>query len=283
MKNKWLIAGAVLLASAVIFLYVMRVIQRPAERWDGQTRATPLEEMSRFSTIDAEREVIVHCGNSMRVVMEEIADEFQKRSGIAVVFNFGGSAELLPLIEFGGRGDLYICHDPYARILKEKNLLVDYIVAGRLEPVILVEKGNPMGITGLSDLAGEGIRISSVDPRYATAGKMIHEVLDGESWGEDVRRNIMVESRGHSDAALALLTGHVDAALVWNFLAPLYSDSLESVQPGVDFSEDIRVTLCRLTTSENEEEARKFLDFAASDFARRAFERYGYIKAGNDE
>ncbi len=281
MKNKWLILAAVLLVSAGGGIYALR--GRQAGRWDGETTATPLEERSRFTTLDAERELIIHCGNSMRVAMEEIADEFQKRSGIGVVFNFGGSAELLPLIEFGGRGDLYICHDPYAEILEEKNLLVDYTVAGRLEPVILVQKGNPFGVKGLSGLGAGGMRVSSVDPRYATAGRMIHEVLDREPWGEEVRGNIVIESRGHSDAALALLTGHVDAALVWNFLAALYSEDLDSISTGMNFPEEIRVTLCRLTTSTNEKEAIEFMEFASSDFAKDVFERYGYAETGGYE
>ncbi len=283
MKNRMIMIAAVIAVSAGVFIHAVRQAGGPGESWDGETRATPLEERSRFTTLDAEREVIIHCGNSMRVALEEIADEFQKRRGIAVVFNFGGSAELLPLIEFGGRGDLYICHDPYAEILEEKNLLVDYIVAGRLEPVILVKKDNPLGIKGLSGLGAPGMRVSSVDPRYATAGRMIHEVLDREPWGEDVRRNIIIESRGHSDAALALLTGHVDAALVWNFLAALYPGDLDSISPGVDFPEDIRVTLCRLTTSENGEEALEFMEFAVSDFAKDVFERYGYTETGGHE
>lgn len=275
MRNKLpVIAAAAVLAGALLYIFFPG--GREDSGWDAGTGATPLEEMSWFEPIESEREVIVHCGNSMRIVMEEIAVEFQKRSGIAVVFNFGGSAELLPLIEFGGRGDLYICHDPYAVILEEKNLLVDYTVAGRLEPVILVQKGNPLGIRSMEDLAGPGIRVSSVDPRYATAGKMVHGVLDRKPWGGDARRNILIESRGHSDAALALLTGHVDAAIVWNFLEALYPDRLEKVSPGVDFEEEIRVTVCRLATSENTEEANELMEFITSDFGVATFKRYGY-------
>ncbi len=280
MRNKLVIAGLVLIAAVLAALGLRNVEEAPRH---GQTGATPLEEMSWFETIDSDREVVVHCGNSMRVVMEKIADEFQRRHGIGVVFNFGGSSELLPLVELGGRGDLFICHDPYAEILEEKGLLEDYIVVGRLEPVILVEKDNPLGIGGLRDLGREGFRLATVDPRYATAGKMLQEVLDREAWGGQVRENIAIESRGHSDAALSLLTGHVDAAVVWNFLAALYSDELDEVKAGVDFPDEIRVTLCRIKTVENREEAAKFMDFAVSDFALDVFEQFGYIEPGEDE
>ncbi len=278
-KNKWFFAAA-LFGAIIVFLLLWT--RRPQEFTDAKTGATPLDQMSEFSTIESDREVIVHCGNSMRLVMEHIAAEFQRRYGIAVIFNYGGSAELLPLIEFGGRGDLYVCHDPYAEILAEKNLLVDYAVVGELKPVILVERGNPGKVTDLADLGRDGLRFATVDSRYATAGKMLHEVLDREPWGENVRNNIAIEARGHSDAVVSLLTGHVDAAVVWSFLAPLYAGRLEQVETGVDFTDRIRVTLCRLATSENTEEARKFKEFAVSDFAVAAFTYYGYLGADPD-
>ena len=268
-------AGVLLLAGIIVWHQTSPDKASP----DGETSATPLEQMSRFSRIQADREVVVHCGNSMRLAMEWIASEFQKRYGIAVIFNFGGSSELLPLIEMGGQGDLYICHDPYAEILDEKNLLVDYTVIGHLEPVLLVEKGNPQGISGLADLGREGLRLATVDPRYATAGKMIDEVLERKDWGGEVRKNIAIEARSHSDAALSLITGHVDAAAVWNFLTALYPEQVEEVDIGVEFDDEIRVTLVRLTTSKNHEEAEKFMEFAASDFAKKIFAHYGYIEA----
>ncbi len=274
-----LIKPSPLLAAALTLMVSCGDDGEQRSRWDSETGATPLEGMSRFTRIDSDREVIVHCGNSMRLAMEWVASEFQKQHGIAVVFNFGGSSELLPLIEMGGRGDLYICHDPYAEILQEKGLLDHYTVVGHLEPILLVPRGNPKNISGLADLGRDNMRLATVDPRYATAGKMIEAALERESWGGAVRRNIVVEARSHADAALALTTGHVDAAAVWNFVAALYPEEFEQIDIGVEFPEEIRVTLVRLTTSENHEEAREFMEFATSDFARKVFTHYGYIEA----
>ncbi len=272
-----LILGFGLVAFAGLVVWRQRAPETAA--MDGQTGATPLAQMSRFSRLKADREVVVHCGNSMRLAMEWIAAEFQKRHGIAVVFNFGGSSELLPLIEMGGIGDLFVCHDPYAKILEDKNLLVDYTVVGHLKPVLLVKKGNPHNITALADLGRDGLRLATVDPRYATAGKMIEKALDREDWGKAVRKNVVIEARSHSDAALSLITGHVDAAAVWNFLTPLYPEQAEQVDIGVDFDEQVRVTLVSLTTSKNHQEAETFMTFATSEFAKKVFAHYGYVQA----
>lgn len=274
-KMKPLLVPVVAVA-AIAALFAWFRSARPHADRDATTQATPYEQQSAFSTIRSNREVIFHCSNSMRLAMEWIAAEFQRRENIAVVFNYGGGSELLPLIELGNRGDLFLCHDPYEARLKEKGLLADSIVIGRLRPVILVPKGNPNGIRGLADLGRTGLRIATVDRRYATAGKMTHAALDREPWGEAVRANIAIESRGHSDAALAVTTGHADAAVVWNFLAALYADQLDKIECGVEFPEEIRVTLCKLISAENHEETAKLMEFAQSDYANRVWTYYGY-------
>jgi molybdate transport system substrate-binding protein len=277
MKKQAVAVGLAILAIVLVGLSLWK--QRQRAGGDGETHATPYDEMSRFSTIKADREVMVHCGNSMRLAMEWIAAEFQRRHNIAVVFNFGGGSELLPLIELGGRGDLFLCHDPYEARLKEKGLIADSVVVGSLRPVILVPKGNPKGIGKLEDLAQAGLRIASVDARYATAGKMLHAVLDRESWGMAVRQNIVIESRGHSDAAQSVLTGHTDAAVVWNFLVALYPDKLGKVECDVVFPQTVRVTLCKLNSSQNAEEANKLMEFVQSDYAIKVWNHYGYRNA----
>ncbi len=281
-RLRW--AAAALLGAAAVLLLPLLARRGPPESAldrpvDGTTQATPYERMSEFTTIRSDREILFYCSNSMRLVMERIAAEFQRQSGIAVVFTFGGGSELLPLIQMGGRGDLFICHDPYAERLETFGRLAEYRVVGRLVPVILVPRGNPLNIGGLSDLGRPGLRVATVDRRYATAGQMIHAVLDRKPWGEAVRENIRIEARGHSDAVLSLLTGHVDAAVVWSFLAALYADRVDRIDCGVEFPEEIRVTLCRLTTSENASETQAFLEFIESEYARKAFSWYGYREA----
>ncbi len=272
---------AALVVVAGLALYLSKQAETDANT-HAVSQATPYQAQSRFTTIQSDRQVMIHCGNSMRLAMEDIAGEFQRRYDIAVIFNFGGGSELLPLIEMGGRGDLFLCHDPYEDLIREKGLLVDSIVIGSLRPIILVPKGNPKGITGLADLGKAGLRLATVDPRYATAGKMVHAVLDSEPWGAAVRENIVIETRGHSDAVLSVLTGHADAAVVWSFLAALYADRLDRVDGGVEFPQEIRVTLCRLKSSTNTEETARLMEFAQSDYAKKVWMDYGYRPTERD-
>ncbi|MBN1556222.1 MAG: molybdate ABC transporter substrate-binding protein [Phycisphaerae bacterium] len=282
MKNVKIWIGVVVLLVAVVSLIWYLQQNKSDENKDAVSQATPYQKESRFSTIQSDREIFIHCSNSMRLAMEEIAGEFQRRNKIAVVFNYGGGSELFPQVILAKRGDLFLCHDPYESKIKEKDLLVDSITIGHLKPVILVPKGNPKGIKGLSDLGQPNLRVASVDPRYATAGKMVHAVLDKESWGKAVKDNIVLETRGHSDAANALLTGHVDAAVVWSFLGAMYADRLDVVDCNVEFPQKIRVTLCRLKSAANPDDAVEMMKFTESDYAKNIWTKYGYRASKQD-
>jgi len=279
-RKKTVKTTAVLAAAAVICLAVLAACDRVDEvpEWDTTTEATPTPyETGVFERIDAERELIVHSGNSMRPGAEALAAEFQRRYGIAIRFNFGGSAELLSSIELGQIGDLYLPHDPYAEMLEEKGLLERYEVVGYLEPVIVVPKGNPAGVGSMRELATRDLDVGLPDARYATAGRLVKEAFEDMGLLDELEANISMEGRSHNDVALGVLGGHLDAAMVWNFIATHYEDRLDTVEDlDVEFPE-IRVTLCLLTHARDKEAAGKFMEFAVSETGQEIFEKYGYI------
>ena len=262
-------------ALVLILIVIVGLRSRPKS-----TTPPPVSEKTddTFVAIQADREIIVHCGNSMRPVAERIAREYQDRHGIAVRFNFGGSAELLSAIELGNVGDLYICHDPYADRVDEKGLLRRAVAVGHLAPAIVVPPGNPQGIESLADLARPGLQLGLPDARYSTAGVMIEDALRERDLLDAVRSNIRIETRGHNEIALALTQGHIDVGMAWNFVAALYGDRLDIVSPGIEFPE-IRVTVCLLEHARDIEAAELFMALAESPWGRAVFEEMGYSRS----
>jgi len=258
---------------ALLFIMVMAGLSQqtpvPAPAESGADAAKPAAD---------ERSIVVHCGSSMRLAAEDLAPEFLKRYRTAVHFNFGGVETLLPQIELGVKGDMFICHDPYAEMLTKKGgLLVRYKTVGYLEPTIIVPVGNPAAIHSLADLAKPGLKVGLPDARFATAGQLVWAALGKIELADAVRKNIRMESRTHNDVAMALVSGHIDAGVVWNFIARSYKGRLEWVDPGCDFPET-RVTVCLLQNTTDREMAEKFMEFATSAHSRAVFENYGYVK-----
>jgi len=225
---------------------------------------------------DAERELFIHCGNSMRPAAEALAEEFEERYDIGVRLNFGGSSDLLASIELGERGDLYLPHDPYAELLDEKDLLEYYEVVGHIEPIIVVPPGNPDGIETMEELATRDLSVAVPDARYATAGELIVEAFEEKELYEEFQDNVVMEGRGHNEVAQALITEHADAAMVWSFIATSYQDQLDMVTPpDVSFPEK-RVTLCLLSHAVERDGAEKFIELATSETGQQIFEELGY-------
>ena len=227
-----------------------------------------------------DQSILVHCGNSMRPPLEELARAFQKEHAIGIKFNFGGSSQLLPAIELAHQGDLYICHDPYADILDEKGLLAFYEVVGYLEPVLITARGNPLRIQSLADLVRENLRVGLTDARYTTAGQLVQEAIAIRGWAEEITKNVRMESRDHNTLALAIMANQLDVAVAWNFVTHLYAGNVERIETGEDFPET-RVTVCFLEHAENPEAAQIFADFLLSDYGQEVFARHGYTKGAN--
>ena len=225
----------------------------------------------------AQRELLVHCGNSMRPAAEALAPEFERRYGIPVRLNFGGSADLLSSIELGRQGDLYLPHDPYAAMLEEKGLLDDYEVVGTIEPIVIVPKGNPQGIQTMEELATRPLAVALPDARYATAGQLIQAAFREKGLLDRLQANVAMEARGHNEVAMALVSGHVDAAMVWSFIASSYQDRVDRIVPPDGTFPKKRVTLCLLTIAQDREAARMFMELATSEFGQQVFRERGYL------
>lgn len=245
------------------------------------------------------KEILVYCGNSMMPAVEEIAKEYERRYNVRITFNTGGSETLLPAIILSGKGDIFVCHDPFAQRLTEKGFMWKYETVGCLYPVVIVPKGNPKNIRSLDDLALPGLRVGMTDPRFSTAGEILHELFKKKGLEEAISKNIVVESKTHYDIANALALGHIDVGIVWNFIAALYNNDVDAVtgaSPAVtkirgqlknygfdvvvipDELPETHVTVCLLKCTKKYNEANDFLNLCTSEFGRKAFIKHGYTK-----
>jgi len=219
--------------------------------------------------------LFIHCGSSMSTPIQEIGKQFKEKFGVNLEYNFAGNEALLPQIELTRRGDLFVCHDPYADFLAEKGLLDEENVVGYLAPVLVVSKGNPQKITSLKDLTRPGIRVALGDPRFQTCAEMVHKRLKEKGIEDSVMKNVVLESRSHQELGNAVKLGAADAAVVWNFIAVMNSDALDPIWTEDKYPE-IKVHICLLSCSTNQELGRKFLQFASSDESKEIFRKYGY-------
>jgi len=245
--------------------------------------------------------LLCYVGGTMRPAMEVLARQYEARTGQKVLIDFAGSGELMLKIEQTRRGDVYVAHDPFLPALMRKGLGERGWALAMVTPVIVVQKGNPKGVRGLSDLARPGIRLVLSHPVYSTAGWIIPVMAERAGVKEALESNIVSCTRGGSGAANAVIIGTADAAICWDAVAHLRSDKLDKVKiepwfmpvKGVDAITSatfgrtelasIRVTAATLKCSRQPEAAADFAAFIASGEAAGTWTEFGFTAAGTFE
>lgn len=219
----------------------------------------------------------VLCGSSMAAPIQELGQEFGRVHGVTVEFDLGGSETLLPKILAGVPADIYVCHDPFEAKVREAGRLAGCVTVGHLEPVLAVRPGNPLGIRSVDDLLRAGLRIGMGDPRYSTCGELFVRALQQRGIHDAVMRQVVLQARSITDVANGLVVGPLDAAVLWNFSAVLYSGKLERVSAPLGYPE-VRVTVVGLAGSPHPQWRDAFLHWCERPEARAVFRKHGYTR-----
>ncbi|MCX5758433.1 MAG: extracellular solute-binding protein [Candidatus Hydrogenedentes bacterium] len=216
----------------------------------------------------------VMCGSSMSAPVKQLAEAFERETGVKVELTMGGCETLLPQAEIGAPGDVFVGHAPFADMLKEKGLREDAVaVVGSLYPTVVVPKGNPKHIASLKDLARADVKAGLPDARYSTCGQMFEDAAKAANLLDAIHP--AYTSRAHAELATALQTGNVDVVVVWTFVAAQHKDAFEIVPVDAKFpSADVFVTV--LKHAQQPDAARRFVAFLQTGSARKIFEEMGY-------
>ncbi|MBN1759647.1 MAG: molybdate ABC transporter substrate-binding protein [Chitinispirillaceae bacterium] len=238
--------------------------------------------------------LLCYVGGTMRPAMEKLAKEFYLKTGITVDIDYSSSGEALIKVRQTGKGDVIVVHDPYEGALRKDSLADMVWNVATLSPVIVVPKGNPKNITGLKDLVTPGMRVVLSDKKYSTLGYIIAAMSRKAGMEHALDSVTVTMTRGSAGAADAVALGTADAAIVWNAVAALRSEKLDTVSveqkyripAGVDAvtsatfgTIDLGVTkiiVASLATSKDKKAARQFGAFLASEEARKVWRDMGF-------
>ena len=155
----------------------------------------------------------------------------------------------------------------------------------------MVPAGNPAGITGVTDLGRQEVRISQPDPANEDIAFHIMDMYR-QAGGDRLLNRIMKEKRAkgttimtvvhHRETPLRMVERSADVGPVWatevshalNLDLPVYA-----VEPGekLDQRDRINYYACRLKKAPNPENAEKFLAFILSARTQAIYQRHGFV------
>jgi len=229
------------------------------------------------------KEIVVFAGAAAAPVYREASSLFESKYGVRVAVNLGGSGSLLSAMELTKTGDIYIPGSPEYLILASKDGVVNFTafppkIVAYLVPAIIVQKGNPLNITAIEDLAKPGIRVGIGDPKSVCVGLYAKELLEENGLWEVVSRNIVVYAASCEAAAQLIYTGAVDAVIGWHVFCYWNPDKADIVWIESNRVPKIGYIAGAVTNFAKEKDvAAKFLDFLASQDMREVWRKYGYF------
>jgi molybdate transport system substrate-binding protein len=196
------------------------------------------------------------------------------------------------------------CPDIYTSV--NRQAMDRLATAGHIDPgdahlylhnrlALMVPAGNPAGITKITDLGRDDVRISQPDPRNEDIALHIMDMYR-QAGGDDLVHRIMEIKRAegttiltivhHRETPLRISKQTVDVGPVWAteiIHARTYGLACDVVDPGPQLDQRTRINYyaCRLKKAPNPANAAKFLTFIQSSTAQDIYQRYGFVPHPN--
>ena len=223
-------------------------------------------------------ELILYCGAGIRPAATALIGAFEDRHPIKVRATYAGSGGLIGQLSTSRRGDLFMPGaDFYVDKVIEQGLAraetkrtVAYFI-----PVILVRKGNPLGVASLADFARKKMRVGLGDERVVAIGRRSKKLFEKNAIPyENVLKNMVYASGTVNELGVAIELESVDATIVWDAVARQFAGDVVEIPPEQNIVSDIAIAV--LSFSRFPDEAKCFIEFTASEEGRRIFREHRY-------
>lgn len=185
----------------------------------------------------------------------------------------------------------------HLRTLAGKGLMKEYMIYTHNKLEIMVGKGNPKGIKGVADLARDDVVISLPNPITEGIAKFyvmpmlkqndLYEKLTADRsckhcWA--IPKKTWFTARHHRETPYRIAHGTADAGILWA-TEVVYAQSLGSPVEGValppkdSMADQVGYAIGGLTNGRNQTNAKRFLEYLATDAAQAIYEKHGFIRA----
>ena len=128
----------------------------------------------------ADSTLTVFAAAGAKAAIDEVCQKFQAQSGVCMEVSYGGGGEMLSKLTLAGSGDIYIAPEQRFMVTATQKQAIDPATIKTIAymiPVIAVQKGNPLHIVSLADLARPGIRVAITRPETTLLGKYAPEIF----------------------------------------------------------------------------------------------------------
>jgi molybdate transport system substrate-binding protein len=224
---------------------------------------------------DVAGELRVFATASLTAAFTELGEAFiGANPDVDLIFNFAAASQLVTQIGEGAPADVFASADQptMARLTEAGNNASEPVVFTTNSAQIVVEAGNPQGITDVADLARPGLIAIACAPD-APCGRYAKQVLDNagvtvefRSLEENVRAVVSKVMLGEADAGIVYVTDVINAG-----------DAVAGVPIPDALNVVAEYPIAVTRGASNPTAAQAFVDFVLSDEGQAILESHGFV------
>jgi len=173
-------------------------------------------------------QLVLYGGAMLQRAVEPTIKDFERREGVQVVTKYLGCGILVADMKGGERPDAYFACDK-SFMDQVADLFVDSQDISTNRIVIIVRKGNPLGIKALDDLGQPGLRVGIGHEKQCALGVLTQKALEQGRVKAEVMNNVKVQSPAGDMLVNQMLTGSLDAVVAYISNMTGNEDELEAV------------------------------------------------------
>ncbi|MCW3785527.1 molybdate ABC transporter substrate-binding protein [Plebeiibacterium sediminum] len=227
------------------------------------------------------KEILIYCENVMVPALMELKEEFELKEECVIKLHNDCSQNLASLIQYSLKGDIYLpaSKEGFKKLQgSSKSFIVDSAFIGFNPLVVMSLKGNPSQYSGnIKSLTERKYALIIANPETSSLGAETRKLLNREKIYEELLMNVVAlttDSRG-----LVKSLENNEAQLIINWQSDLYHNGnanevdIFPIPEGKDLPSEIYAGI--LSTSNNADLARDFLNYATGENGISVFRKYG--------
>ncbi len=225
-------------------------------------------------TDDVAGPITVMAATSLTTAFTDIATAFTALHPAArVTFSFGGSSSLATSIVGGAPADVFASADSknMDKVVAASATSGDPTVFTTNSLSIVVQPGNPKGISSLADLARQGVTVAT-----CTDEVPIRRYTDQVLAAAGVTANFVTFEANVGGIVTKVTTGAVDAGIVYRTDVLAAGSSAKGVSIPTSVNVTAEYPIAALAGSGNARTAQAFVDFVQSAEAQTILASYGF-------
>lgn len=174
-------------------------------------------------------EVTLYAGSMLRPAIEKTITAFEEREGVKVLRVYNGCGILVAQMKAGQVPDAYFACD--VEFMKQvKDLFPESEDISQNELVILVKKGNPLGIGTLRDLGKTGLRVGIGHEKQCAMGWITQRTFSEGGVTSEIMKNVAVQTPTGDMLVNQMRSGSLDAAVAYLSNAAGSAEFLDAIR-----------------------------------------------------